>query len=105
MPDDYSEEAPLFGLPSESAEVDSVPDAEPSTAVDEPVDDGVQMHLAAPWRFSSFSTPALPGVTLTPEWRTYDRETAETLYREARRSGFTVSSSVDFSAPTTEGGK
>jgi hypothetical protein len=98
MPDEDSTETPLFGVPSHAAK--------PSTVVDEPVDndepESVQMHIAAPWRFSSFQTPALPGVTLTPEWQSYPRDVAETLYHEARRCGFTVSSSVDFS---TEGGK
>lgn len=107
MPEENGDDTPLFGaLPSQEPEGDSVSDAGPSTDVDEPVDDGnVQMHLAAPWRFSEFRTPALPGVTLTPAWQSYDRETAATLYHEARRSGFIVSSSFDFSAPTIEGGQ
>lgn len=102
MPDEDSNEAPLFG--AHTAVDSATPDTAPVEEVPTEDDGMVQMAIAAPWRFSAFKTPVLPGVTLTPEWQSYDRETAEALYHEARRSGFTVSSSVDFSAPTTEGG-
>lgn len=94
---------PLEGLGSGVA----VP-AEPAhAAADVPAEavadaDSVQMCISAPWRYSSFSTPAVPGYTLTPEWQSYPRDVAQKLYSEAVRCSFTVSASEDLTN-TSEG--